>query len=489
MTAKTKTKVEVEKGLDDPERFKLSEAGSRGTNMWYGVSNDELKSELNYPASRTTFKQMSYHGAVNAPLRLYENIIGRTDWIVKPPENATEAEKQQTERVREMMQDMDHTWSDFILEVLTMNRYGFSLHEKVYRKRYLSNGSKYNDGIIGWKRLPIRNQFTIDRFTYNDSGNDITGVVQNLSGVQTPTGKVMQSGAKVLPISKIMHFRAGNHQGDPFGKAPLRDAYLAWRYLIAIEEIEAIGVSKDLNGIPILYAPAQYLAADASPETKAMRTVWEQALSNLQANQQSSMLLPSMYDPDTRQPLFKLDLLTNQGSKGFDTTKIKEYYKNMIFTALFADILIMGQSSTGSFALGQVKNSLTGTAAESMVRQIKDVLNNDLIRQTYELNGWDAARACQIDFDNLDIADLDVFSRAIQRISSVNCLTKDLAVINRIRTAMGVDPLPEGTKPEDVLPQEEMQSKAGAAMDTPFEGARTSAGTGDDNANNLENAA
>jgi phage gp29-like protein len=124
-----------------------------------------------------------------------------------------------------------------------------------------------------------------------------------------------------------------------------------------------------------------------------------------------------------------------------------------------------------------------------MVRQIKDVINNDLIRQTYELNGWDAARACTIDYDNLDNVDLETFSKAIQRISSVNLLTKDLAVINRVRTAMGVDALPEGTVPEDVLPQEPMQSKASAAMGTPFEGARTSAGSGDDNSNNMDNAA
>jgi phage gp29-like protein len=218
-----------------------------------------------------------------------------------------------------------------------------------------------------------------------------------------------------------------------------------------------------------------------------MRAVWEQALSNLQANQQSSMILPMIYDPDTRQPLFKLELLTNQGSKGFDTVKIKEYYKNMIFTALFADILIMGQSSTGSFALGQVKNSLTGTAAEAMVRQIKDVLNNDLIRQTYELNGWNPARACQIDFDNLDQVDLDILSKFLQRTASTGILTKDLEVINMIRSAIGVDSLPEGTDFEALLP--ESTTSAGKGMVTAGPGTSNSPSGADTSSNNLENAA
>ena len=68
-------------------------------------------------------------------------------------------------------------------------------------------------------------------------------------------------------------------------------------------------------------------------------------MSNLQMNQQSAMILPNAFDPETRQPLFSLELLSVDGKKGFDTTKVKEYYKNLILTSLFADILIMGQST------------------------------------------------------------------------------------------------------------------------------------------------
>jgi hypothetical protein len=55
----------------------------------------------------------------------------------------------------------------------------------------------------------------------------------------------------LLPRSKILLFRAGRHKGDPFGKSMLRDAYLAWRFLSVIEEIEANGVAKDLAGLPV----------------------------------------------------------------------------------------------------------------------------------------------------------------------------------------------------------------------------------------------
>lgn len=482
-------KTKVQKSIDDtPERFKMAQAGYLGANIWNGVSRDELKQELNYPESLKTFKQMSYHSAINAPLRLFENLIGKTDWPVKPPQNATEEEKQQTERIREMMQDMEHTWTDFILETLTMNVYGFSVHEKVFRRRYKSNGSKYDDGLIGWKKLPIRNQETIKKFLFSEDGNEITGVKQDISGVHDPYGRYTSSIKQVnLPKSKILLFRTGRHKGDPFGKSPLRDAYLAWRYLVAIEDIEASGVAKDLNGIPVLKLPPQYLSPDASPEQKQIRAYFEAALANMQQNQQASLMLPNVFDPETKQPLFSIDLLTNAGNKGFDTTKVKDYYKNLIFTSLFADILIMGQSATGSFALGQVKNSLTGTAAESMIRVIKDVINHDLIKQTYELNGWDVTRTCSIDFDNLETSDLETFSKGIQRMSSVGMLTTDLEVINKIRDSIGVDSLPEGTDFKKLLPEPE--TKAGQGMKTAGEGTSKGVSGKDTSSSNLDNSA
>lgn len=52
-----------------------------------------------------------------------------------------------------MMKDMEQLWSEFIRDVLSSNIFGFSVHEKVYRKRYKSNGSLYDDGLVGWKNF------------------------------------------------------------------------------------------------------------------------------------------------------------------------------------------------------------------------------------------------------------------------------------------------------------------------------------------------
>jgi hypothetical protein len=482
----------VQKAVDDtPDRFKLSESGYLGLNVFNGVSNDELKRELNFPNSVNTYKQMSYHATINSALTLFENIVSKADWKFKPVADATPEETEHAKIINEMMQDLtDQTWSEFISEAMSANMYGFSVHEKVYRRRLKSNGSKYNDGVIGWKKLPIRNQETIEKFIFSEDGNEVKGVKQNLSAISDVYNRYSSrtNNEVILPRSKIMLFRAGKHKGDPFGKSMLRDAYLAWRFLSVIEEIEANGVAKDLAGLPVLKLPPQYLSSEASPDQKAIRAYYENVMRNLQLNQQSALILPQAHDPDTKQPLFELELLSLNGSKAMDTSKIKEYYKNLILTSLFADILVLGQSGNGSNALGQVKNSLSATAAESMLKKIRDVINEDLIKQTYELNGWDTSRMGHMDFDNLEIEDLESFSKAVQRFSSTSVLEIDRAVLNRVRESLGVDSLPDDEEPNaDYLPA--MTSRSGDGFKTAGEGTATSPSGADTSSGNLENAA
>ena len=113
----------VQKAVDDtPDRFKLSESGYLGLNVFNGVSNDELKKELNFPNSVNTYKQMSYHSTINSALTLYENLIGKVDWSFKPIKDASPEELRQAEIINEMMQDLtDQTWSEFISEALSAN--------------------------------------------------------------------------------------------------------------------------------------------------------------------------------------------------------------------------------------------------------------------------------------------------------------------------------------------------------------------------------
>ena len=490
MAARKKAIEKAVSPLDQPERFRLSELGSLGMRVFNGVPQEELKRELNWPHSIETFRLMSYHSSINAPLTLFENIISKAAWTYKPPIDATEEEKEQAKYINQMMKDMEQPWSEFIRDVLSSNIFGFSVHEKVYRKRYKSNGSLYDDGLVGWKKLPIRVQESISKFIFSEDGNEIIGVQQNLSSINDIYNRFSRRSNLVnMPRSKFMLFRTGKHRGDPFGKSPLRDAYLAWRFLSALEELEAMGVAKDLNGIPVLTLPPQVLASDASAENQAQRQYFENAMRNLQVGEQMAVILPAVFDEQGK-PMYSLQLLSSDGKKNFDLNKIKDYYKNLIFTSLFSDVLQMGQSATGSFALGAIKNSLSGAYAERLIANIAEVIQNELIRQTYEWNNWSTERMGTFDYDGIEPADLETFSKAVQRMGATGYLPKTLDVINTVLINLGIDPLPEDADLNELLPDSTTRSGDGLSSETGgLNGTANSAATNDTSSMNSENAA
>ena len=211
---------------------------------------------------------------------------------------------------------------------------------------------------------------------------------------------------------------------------------------------------------------------------------------NLQMNEQSAVILPQMIEPESRTQMFKLDLLSVDGKKNFDISKIKEYYKTLIFVSLFADILIQGTTSTGSFALGTIKNSLSGAYAERLISSIAEVLQNDLIKMTYQLNGWDESRMGRFDFDGIEPADLETFSKAVQRMGATGYLPKNLEVVNAVLDSLGIDQLPPDTVIEDVLPDATTRSGDGLSSETGgLNGTANSAATNDTSSMNSENAA
>lgn len=489
---KTTESVEKASGIDQPERFRLGDIGFSGIRMFDGVSQEEIRRELNHPHSVKTYRQMSEHPSVSAPLSLYNSMVSKAKFRVLAPKDATEDEKNKAKLVQQMLDDMDRPLSEVVIDIMTMTTHGFSVIEKVYRRRYKSNGSMYDDGIIGIKKLAFRSQESIEKFIFDDDGNEVIGVKQNISGLQDPYNRFVSRKELevVLPKSKFMLFNIGRNRVNPFGTSPLRDVYLPWRYLTAIEELEAAGTAKDLQGLPVMSIPAQYMSPDASPDQKAVYEQFKNIIRNIQMNSQSGIILPSAVDPDTRTNLFKLELLSTEGKKNYDTSKIKEYYRNLIFIGLSADILLMGNTSTGSFALGNIKNSLTANTVEQYLKKIVQVINEDLIRQIYELNSWDVTRRCEVDFEAFEDIDLEGYSKAIQRIAAVGYLPRNLDVINSVMTSLGLDSLPEETTQEELeamLPDKTTRSGDGMQEGLPS-GTGQAVASDDTSANNLENA-
>ena len=70
-----------------------------------------------------------------------------------------------------------------------MNTYGFCVNEIVLRKRLKSKGSKYNDGKVGIRKLPVRSQDSIV-WDYDDNQN-LVGLKQLIARVHRRYGTLL----------------------------------------------------------------------------------------------------------------------------------------------------------------------------------------------------------------------------------------------------------------------------------------------------------
>lgn len=417
-----------------PAKVQMGEMTNSGLHIADGRVYEEARSELRYPQAIVTFKEMSYDPSIGAANNTIKSMIRRLKWDVKYENNdkPTDTQQANADFIKECMNDMDVPWSDFINESLSILTYGFSVHEKVYKHRRGMTGkhhSRYTDNKLGWAKMPIRSQDTIYRWLYDDKGQYIKYVEQDLSGTRTfgQKGKIAFETRVEIPYKKILHFRNDVQRGNPEGNSPLKSVYIPWKYKTKIEEYEAIGIARDMGGMPIVELPPEYMSESADDNKKAVYEYFKDVIRNIHANEQMGLIMPKFVDPDTKADIFGFKLEgVSGGGKMYDTNAIIERYENKILMAYMADVLKLGQDASGSFALSDNKTNLLAIGIEAILKQILDVINRDLIPQTFLMNGMDVSQELPvISHGDLDNRELEQLGKFIQQTVTAGAMEVD----------------------------------------------------------------
>jgi hypothetical protein len=474
-------------------RTRFSEVGYGGLKINDKQLSEEANKKLRMPHLIKEIDEMKKDSSVSAALNFYKLMLGRVEWDVSAPVGASPKQKERAAFVKTCMHDMSHSWFDFITSVLSCVDYGYSINEKVYKRRFKAN-SKYDDGLIGWKKLPSRSQSTCYRWIYSEDGRELTGIEQSLENlynqgriinIQSPTGSFIE-----IPKEKFLLFRTSPQNDNPEGTASLKSAWISWRYKKAIEEQEMLGIGRDLGGLLSVGIPARYMSPDASDAEKAVYEEYKRVVRNVAKGEQSGIIVPSDVDPESKQRLFELDLLTSDGGKSYDTNLIVQRYTNQMLISLFADLLQLGNNGSGSFALSGSKQELIEFALDYRLKELANVLNNDLIPSLFKMNRWEDTEYPKFTYGSIQKVDLETLSKYVQRVAAVSAIEKDREFYNLTRTAIGLKPFSE----DEPIHKDELNedvSRSGDSMNTPSGGAN---GTGkgvskDDNSvSNAENA-
>ena len=351
----------------------MKEYGSIGQRRYAGIFSEEFLRELQGKRGIEVYREMSENDDVcGAIIFAIETLIRQSTWSVQA--GGTSAKDVECkEFIESCMEDMQDTWTDTISEILSFLTFGWSYHEIVYKRRAGNSRdprlkSRFTDGLIGWQKLPIRSQETLFRWEYDEKEN-LTGMTQ-----LPPPNYVMAT----IPVGKALHFRTKSRKNNPEGRSILRNAYRDWYFKRRIQEIEGMGIERDLAGLPVLTAPD---GVDIwNPNDQGMQNMFHRAetiVRNIRRDATEGLVLPSGWE---------LKLMTSGGNRQFDTNAIIERYDTRIAMTTMADFIFLGHQQVGSFALSSDKTEMFSMALGAYLDIICEVFNGQGIPRLIEMN-------------------------------------------------------------------------------------------------------
>lgn len=419
--------------------LKFTELGATGLRWSGGYVLEEFLTQLEGTKARQVYREMSDNDPVVGGILLaFNEVMGRLDWHIEKPEEATAEELIAYDFISEAFEDTEDSWDVTLSEILSMLVYGWSWLEVVYKIRGGDNSSpkyrsKFADGRIGWKKFAIRSQDSFLRWVFDDYGNCKALVQQDIS-----------TGMHYIPIEKSLLFRTSEFKNNPEGISLLRRAYTSWYYKKRIQEIEAIGIERDLAGLPVIYAPEEWFAENADDGSKSSLNAVKNLVTNIKRNESEGVVLPHLTD-ESGNKVLSLELLSTGGTRSFDTGAVIDRYNKMIATSMLADFVLLGQGSVGSFALGSQKLESWQMIVESMAKSICEVFNKHAIEKLLRLNGMTCEYPPRLVFGSVARADLGALAPYINALADSGILTmEDPDLESWARQQADMPPTPEG---------------------------------------------
>lgn len=353
------------------------EIGYPGLNVAGGYVFEEFDAKLQGDRGIQLFEEMRRNDPVVAAMLLVvEQLIQNASLMVRPSEQNPDAQESlmAADLVHTSLNDMGNTWTDTLSECLTFIPFGFSVMSVWHKQRngYKRNkwkSSRYTDNKWGWAGISLRSQTTLDKWEIDAKGR-ATGMWQ--------CGPPSYNSV-LVPFTHAAHFRTRTERDNPEGVSVLRACSRAFYIKKHLEETEAIGIERDMSGLPVMIVPEGvdlWNSNDADAAATLERC--ENIVRLTRVDKYGGHVLPFGYE---------LKLVTTSGQRAHNADKVIDRWDQRIAVTLLADMLLIGQQNVGSFALVQGKIKLFSSALESYAARVAGVFNRDLIPRMMILNG------------------------------------------------------------------------------------------------------
>lgn len=425
----------------------MAELGTTGLRHQGGYIQEEWLKALDSWRGVRTYQEMGLDPVVGAMLAGIISKLRRVEWNVEPADETAEADKI-AEFVEQCMDDMSQTWEDFLSEALTMLQYGWSYHEIVYKVRRGEVPNKpgassvFDDGWVGWRKLPIRSQDTLQRWEMDGEGG-ISGMWQLDMSAFTEV---------FIPIEKSALFRPSAHKNNPQGMSVLRSAYIPWLLKKRAQEAESIGIDRDMVGIPKFGLPAEWMGPAATSSQKEAVEEYKRIGEQMRNDESACLVMPAVYDA-LGNPLITFELITAPGQKVYDVGAVIRRYNQEITMTAQADVILVGHEGTGSYSLAQEKMRAFAEGLEAWLKAVASVMNLHAIPRLLKLNKVAPELAPKLMPGEVDQQDLEMLGKWITALAGAGYpMFPDEELEPWLARAAGMPYTPRDERPEPPVP-------------------------------------
>jgi hypothetical protein len=233
--------------------------------------------------------------------------------------------------------------------------FGFAVGEITLEKR--------SDGRLWLKNIDPRGQETLYEWGFSADQADVVEMFRQ----QDPDSYQIFD----IPLSKCVHVAYRGRKGNPQGRSLLRSVFRPWKFSKYLEDLEGIGIERDIGGMPIA------TLKDANLSTQDLEDL-KSTLKNLRKDEELYLIEPEGVTIRAY----------SGGNKIYDVAVVIERKQKEILGRMFAQFLKLGMDKVGTQALVKGSQDFFTLGLQAVQRYLKDAWNQQLVPYLFKFNPW-----------------------------------------------------------------------------------------------------
>jgi hypothetical protein len=387
------------------------------------IREEYLNAIRNWNTEVKLYQEMSDDPIIGALLDAIKLPLQAAEFYTEPATGGGVNDQAAADWLFENMNNMEgQPWNSHTEDALECLNFGFAVGEICLQKK--------TDGRLWLKNIDPRGVETLNSWGYDTMEPDkLLNFIQD-----DPNYGITHT----IPISKCVHFKYRGRKGNPQGHSILRALYRPYKFARNLEDLEGIGIERDVGGMPVAkLAPGGVYSDD---DKDALKT----ALKGLRSDEEMYLILP----PDVNVEPY------GGGSKMYDVNQVIERWHKITLMRFFAQFIMLGMSEVGTQALVKGSQDFFSLALEAVQRYLLETWNLQLVPYLFRFNQWQGISGYpKIGWEKPGKIDLNSLITALNTAVGAKLLTPTDLDEDHIRAIADLPDLPDAERGQPRTPE------------------------------------